>query len=89
MPRSARDQFLIVAAKMAQNDLGREFIAALEPLAANATRELVFAPLEHLAYAQGVARQFTVLLDDIKTAPTKAQAIIAAEEKAAQQRTQT
>lgn len=89
MPRSDKDQFLIVAAKLSQNDLGREFIAALKPLVAKAQRELVFAPLEHLPYAQGVARQFTVLLEDIEASPAKAQAIIAAEEKAAQQRNQT
>jgi len=89
MARSDKDQFLIVSARMMQNDLGREFIAALKPLVAKAQRELVFAPLEHLPYAQGVARQFTVLLEDMETSPAKAQLIIAAEEKAAQQRTQT
>jgi hypothetical protein len=54
----------------------------MQILVDDSVNTLVFAPLEHLAYAQGVARQGVVLLTTLREAPEKAKKILDAEETA-------
>jgi hypothetical protein len=72
----------MAAAELVRTEVGQKFLAALDSLVKESLDALVSAPLEHLAYAQGVARQGTVLLRTLREAPEKAQKILAAEEAA-------
>lgn len=83
MTRSAIDQLTLVGAELVNTDIGRRFIAALAPVVEESREQLVFAPHEHVHYAQGVARQGTVLLKMLREAPARAKKIIEAEEAAA------
>lgn len=78
-PRSARNNLVIVAAEFVNHELGRKFLAAFELYAEEAREQCVFAPKENLDYAQGVARQSTVLLRLLKSSPEDAVKILNSE----------
>lgn len=83
MARTATDQLAIASAELVRTELGSRFLDALAVQVEESREQLVFAPLEHLQYAQGVARQGTVLLRLLRDAPDRAKKIIQAEEAAA------
>lgn len=83
--RSPLDNLAVVSADLVRTEAGRIFIDALAVVVEDARETLVMAPPEHLQYAQGVARQGTVLLRTLRNAPEKARKIIEAEQQAAAQ----
>lgn len=81
--RSNRDTLILVCAELIRTEVGRRFYEALAASVEDSREELVMAPLEHLPYAQGVARQGTVLLRTLRTSAVEADKIVKAEEAAA------
>jgi hypothetical protein len=82
MKRSGLDQVTLASANLVRSEVGQEFLRAMEAFVEETRETLVFAPLDQLAYAQGVARQGTVLLKTLREAPEKAVKILAAEDAA-------
>lgn len=82
MKRKGLDEVTIAAADLVRTEVGQKFVDALAIFVEETRDTLVFAPLEQLAYCQGVARQGTVLLQTLRGAPEKAAKIFAAEEAA-------
>ena len=82
--RTAKETLVISCAEMVQTEVGKKFVEAYAPFVEECREALVMAPPEHMAYAQGVARQGTVLLRMILDSRETAMKIIAKEEAAKQ-----
>jgi hypothetical protein len=82
--RTIREELIVACAELVQTDVGKKFLAAYTPFVEECREQLVMAPPEHMAYAQGVARQGTVLLRMIRDSHNEALKIIAKEEAAKQ-----
>jgi hypothetical protein len=83
MTRTAGDQFILTCSELVNTEIGQRFLAGLAVQVEESREQLVMAPPEHLQYAQGVARQGTVLLRQLRESPARAKKIIQAEETAA------
>jgi len=75
---TTRDNLILAMAELRQTEVGQRFLEAYRPFVEASRDEMVMAPLEHLSYAQGVARQGTVLLKMFDTSKEDAAKIIAA-----------
>jgi GTP-sensing pleiotropic transcriptional regulator CodY len=78
--RKPRDQLTLAAAELVRTEVGMNYLRALEAVVEESRENLVMAPLDVLPYAQGVARQGTVLLKQLRSAPEDAAKILSAEE---------
>lgn len=82
--RTPTEELILVSAELVRTDVGARFVAALTATVEEAREAMVFAPNEHIHYAQGVARQGTVLLKQLRGAPDLARKIIEGEHQRAQ-----
>lgn len=73
-----RDNLILAMFELRQTEVGQRFIEALDAYVQSSVRELVMAPPDYLSYAQGVARQGTVLLDMFASSKENAAKIIEA-----------
>jgi len=76
MPSVVRENLVIAAAELVRTDVGQKFLEAFRPYVEEARESLVMAPIDHTAYAQGVARQSTVFLRLLEGAPAEATKIL-------------
>lgn len=85
--RTPKENFILASAELMRTQTGRRFFDTLTLMVEESRELMVFAPPDHIHYAQGVARQGTVLLRQMQNAETDAAKIIQAEEiKATAQR---
>lgn len=86
MARTPEQEMILAAAQLMRTDVGQNFFKALGPYVETQREALVFAPKEHIEFAQGAARQGTTFLRLLKESQEKATAIVAAEEQQTQRR---